>query len=110
MYSFGLLCLWLLFGAKTEVDMAPPAELLGPFERPLNFDVYRNQQTTLEIWKKAKDDVFMKWIEWLIKEHIGVDNELKDRLLQFFKQTLAFCPQSGTNDYYLLLQLLCPAL
>jgi serine/threonine protein kinase len=109
-YSFGLVCLWLLFGAKRDLDMAPPVDLLGACERPLNFDIHGHQQTTLEAWKKSDNGILMRWIRWLIEEHVDSDPKLKDRLIQIFQLTLAFDPEDRTNNYRLLRELLSPTL
>lgn len=96
-YSFGVLCLWLLFerhsflfshGSKHHSD------------RHLCF------KDVLE--SRARDDSFLGLAVDLLREDDYIDSKIKHRLGTFFACTLARDPDKRSDDFDYLLHLLVP--
>jgi hypothetical protein len=89
-YSFGMLCLWLLFEAKF------PASLPSSLGTPADKEQFVSFEDLLKSWKRD----LLRFAISLIGEH--------DRLSQFFYSTLACEPHKRTTDFNFLLHLLAP--
>jgi serine/threonine protein kinase len=105
-YSFGLLCFWLLFKAGTTVDLSLPPDATFEIGQHVNFGQEEPGKNLLQLWKK--DSRLADWVCWLVCEARRFDNSLKDRLISFFRFTLAVMPQSRSMDFEQLLGLLVP--
>jgi len=85
-YSFGMLCLWLLLGPFFGFNDLPELELL-------------------ELWKRQNK--LLEQATRLVVEH-GYFNDMTDKLCQFFDSTLAHESDKRTIDFDLILSLLAP--
>src|SRR5271169_388772 len=87
-YSFGTLCLWLLFGPFPGFKGLPELELL-------------------EFWKS--ENKLSEQATRLVVEQGYFSNNLADKLCQFFDYTLAHEPNKRRIDFELILPLLAPS-
>jgi serine/threonine protein kinase len=86
-YSFGMLCLWLLLGPFLGFKDVPELELL-------------------ELWKR--ENKLSEQATRLVVEHGYFNNDVTDKLCQFFDSTLAHESDKRTIDFELILPLLTP--
>ena len=101
-YSFGMLCFWLIFKAGTSVDL-PFGTISSQF---VSFEGKHPGMNSLQLWKK--DSRLIEWVCCLVREESLFDNSTKDRLLSFFGSTLAFEPNSRCTDLAKVLRFLTP--
>ena len=105
-YSFGMLCLWLIFGQNIAVSptLSPPAESNREY---VNFEETFQVQK-LESWKIESDYKVLERAFNLTSKcdslHWGGKNDLAD----FFRSTLALYPDQRSTDFTYLLNLLLP--
>ena len=103
-YSFGLLCFWLIFKAGASVDLSlPPDTILGSGQF-ISFRQNQPKHNLLQLWRG--DNRLMKWICWLVHKDDRLNGNTKDHLKSLFRSTLAFEPQSRYTDFSQLLDLL----
>lgn len=106
-YSFSMLCLWLLFGVEISETMPYPsgaANDAGVF----SFEA--------RDWSR-KGDLLLSWkrdwlLEWAIQLAAGdgrFTTEIGDGVTQFFRSSLCFNPQTRITDWCRLLSFLGPA-
>ena len=105
-YSFGLLCFWLIFKAGSSVDLPLPPDTILENGQFISFERNQPKQNILQIWRK--NDKLVRWISWLVREDNRFDTNTKNRLVLFFRSTLAFKPQERCTDFRQLLDLLVP--
>ena len=106
-YSFGLMCFWLLFKAGSSGDALDPGTLLEPdsfvdFERPWS------EKNLLQRWKTDPQDKIVEWVCWLVRKDQHIDIDIEKNLQRFFQSTLAYEPQSRSTDLAKLVGLLDP--
>lgn len=101
-FSFGMVCLWMLFG----VDL--PLDSTGDNRRLISFDEDCEPATNcLERWKTDDEkDELTAWAISIIPECIG---SKRNDITSFFKSALAKVPQKRELSMNGLLQLLDPA-
>jgi serine/threonine protein kinase len=105
-YSFSMLCLWLLFGieiSKTTPYPSEAAKEAGMF----SFDPqhWSQKRDLLLCWKR---DWLLKWAIQLAIGDGHFAAEIRDRVTRFFQSSLGFNPQTRTTDWCLLLSFLDP--
>jgi serine/threonine protein kinase len=99
-YSFGLLCFWLLFGTSDQLPLAPwmqyeNAESIS-FEGSESLDIF-------ECLKKNEDDNLLRWIAWLIDYQEDFNDSERNDLKQFFRFTLVRKSSQRNMDFDVLL-------
>ena len=87
-YSFGLLCAWLLFEAGCP----------GGFWLPPDTNLESDQYFSLE-----------PRLSGLLREDQRLNSNMKDNLVRFFCSTLAFDPKSRSMELEQLLEVLVPS-
>ncbi|KAF2685426.1 TPR-like protein [Lentithecium fluviatile CBS 122367] len=106
-YSFGMLCLWLLFGIETSTTTSNPleaADTTGIF----SFEA--------QDWSE-KGDLLLSWkssrlLDWAIQLTTGdrrLKTNAKDRVTRFFLSSLCVNPQKRITDWGCFLSFLDPA-
>ena len=106
-YSFGMLCLWLLFGIESSETTLSPSETAN------NSLVFSFKA---EDWHK-KDDLLLSWkrdrlLEWavgLVAEHGSFASKIREDLTQLFQSSLSFGYKTRARDFDCLLNFLALA-
>jgi hypothetical protein len=100
-YSFGLLCLWLLF----------PGEILNcPDSEEVNLDLaFSCQDKTAEerLERLKKEDKLLGYVVQLISKRKNLADETRTRLQQVFNLSLSREPQERASDMQPFVNLLC---
>jgi serine/threonine protein kinase len=104
-YSFGLLCFWLLLGNSGHLTLAPWMQ----FENAdsISFEGNNEMLDILESLKESKDDSLLLWIAWLVDRREDFKEE-RNNLMQFFRFTLVRKPDQRNMNYKNLLSCLSP--
>jgi serine/threonine protein kinase len=99
-YSFGMLCLWLLF------DKAPSRA--GTNNRAFSFEAknWKENEDLLLSWKMNK---LLDWAIQLIANSASIKDEMKTCLTRFFQYSLQPDSKKRNADWDCLLRLLAPA-
>ena len=105
-YSFALLCTWLLFEAGCSGGLSLPPDTNLETGQALSFEPLQSEKNLLQIWKRDSNDKLVKWISWLVREDERLNTRMKHNLTQFFGSALAFDPASRCIDFEHLLALL----
>lgn len=105
-YSFGMLCFWLIFKAGSSVDLPIPPDTILESGQFMSFEQHKPDKNLLQLWKR--DNKLVEWVCWLVREDGQFDSSTKNRLVSFFWSTLSFDPQSRCTDFEQLLGLLVP--
>ena len=106
-YSFGMLCLWLLFGVESSNTM-PFAPGTENGRRGFSFeaqDWFQNEDLLFS-WKR---DRLLQWAIWLVAEHGNFALETMENLTRFFRSSLCFNHQARITDWSHILCLLAPS-
>lgn len=88
-YSYGLLCLWLLFYATSQQSSSRPDLDVQDPNAYISFD---DDCNLLEKWK-ADGDKIPKWAQILLERESSLSSDIKARLSNFFKLTLDSDPE-----------------
>lgn len=96
-YSFGMVCFWLIFEAGSPGTLQPlPQKLL---ERGQYFSFERcHSEKNLLLECKSNRNEMLEWIEWLINGDQRLNGSLKDSLSRFFGSTVHFDPALRDQD------------
>ena len=105
-YSFGLLCFWLVFQAGSSGNLRLPPDTILKSGQFFSFERDEPENNLLQVWKG--NDRLINWLCWLIEEDDRFDSVAKSRWLLFFRSTLAFEPQSRCVEFEILLDGLTP--
>ena len=105
-YSFGLLCAWLLFKAGSSIDLSLPSNMIHKTDQYVSFERDEPEKNMLQLWRK--DHKLLDWVCWLVCENSDLDSSIKDHLISFFRFTLTFKPRSRCVEFDQLLGLLVP--
>jgi len=107
-YSFGMLCLWLLFGVETPeiVPLPPDTTLVDPQTICFELQTTAPEDNLLLVWKYSQNDRLLDWATWLVAEHGHFTKEIQDGLIEFFRSSLRFDPEKRSTDVSYLLSLL----
>lgn len=105
-YSFGILCFWLVFKAGSSVDLLLPQDMTLEIGQFVSFERNQPKENLLQVWRR--DDKLIDWICWLVRKDDHFDNSQKDRLMSFFRFTVGFDPQTRCTEFSELLDLLVP--
>jgi serine/threonine protein kinase len=105
-YSFGLLCFWLLFGMSGQLPLAPWMQ--NEDAESISFEGNRERLAILEWLKNNKDDDLLRWIAWIISRQDGFKDDVRYHLEQFFRFTLVRKPDQRNMNYNNLLSSLAP--
>ena len=106
-YSFGMLCLWLLFGvesSKTTPSTSDTANGSPVFH--FKAEDWHEKDDLLLSWKNNR---LIEWAIWLVAEDERFATEMRDNLTQFFRSSLCFNPQRRITDWHRLLSYIAPA-
>lgn len=106
-YSFGMLCLWIIFGATN--DMPAPPEITLCNEEFISFEMPLNQLNLLQSLKNNDKDQLYKWAVWLVTESCQINDKTKEALARIFGLILVHDPTKRCVDFECLLHLLAPA-
>lgn len=70
-YSFGMLCLWLLFAVGASSTLPLPPWLPQGGGKSLSFHDSLSDLDLLEDWKgdSDSDSLMLRWVSWLIEGH-----------------------------------------
>lgn len=105
-YSFGMLCFWLLFEAGSPSNLPLPSNMTQEISQYISFERNEPERNLLQLWRK--DYRLVDWICWLVRENSHLENSVKDRLIPFFWFTLTPEPQSRCANFRELFDLLIP--
>lgn len=105
-YSFGLLCTWLLFEAGSCGGLLLPPDTKAEKGQCITFEPHHSGKNILEAWKRNNSNKLVEWISWLVREDRRWDADMKDNLEKFFWSTLAHEPKSRCIELEHLLGLL----
>ena len=105
-YSFGLLCFWLVFQAGYSGDLPLPPDTTLKIGQFVSFERDEPENNLLQDWKG--DNRLVEWLCWLVQENNYLESSTKDHLVSFFRSTLAFEPQSRCTEFEQLLDFLAP--
>jgi len=105
-YSFGLLCFWLVFQAGSSGDLPLPSDTILKSGQLFSFERDQPENNLLQVWKG--DNRLVNWFCWLVQENDHFNSSTKNHLVSFFRFTLAFEPQSRCTEFEQLLSLLAP--
>lgn len=105
-YSFGLVCFWLLFGTSGQLPFAPWMQYENA--ESISFEVNYEHPSILECLKKNEDDDLLKWIAWVINCQDDFNDGERKNLKQFFRFTLVRKPDQRNMNYNDLLSSLAP--
>lgn len=106
-YSFGMLCLWLLFKDRPSVSPPLPRKPSQEKEDFVLFDETGNQYRLLEKWKM--EGRLSALANWLLMTETRLNDEKKNALGQFFNLTLTHKPDERSTDFNRLLSLIAPS-
>ena len=105
-YSFGLLCYWLIFEANFSDDIALRRDTSPQRDHAVNVSRCQPERDLLRLWKK--DNQLIGWICRRVGASSAFDNSMKGRLVSLFRLTLALNPTERCLDFGRLIQLLTP--
>lgn len=105
-YSFALLCTWLLFEAGSFSGLLLPPDTILETGQTISFEPHQSEKNLLQLWKMDSDDKLAKWISWLVREDGRLNSSIKDNLIRFFRSALAFDPESRCMEFEQLLSLI----
>lgn len=105
-YSFALLCTWLLFEAGSSGGLLLPPDTKLETGQSISFEPRQSEKNLLELWKRDSRNKLVEWISWLVREDKRLNSSMKDNLIRFFWSTLAFDPESRCMELEQLLGLL----
>ena len=105
-YSFDMLCFWLVFKAGSFIDLSLPQDMTLEIGQFVSFERNRSEENLFQIWRM--DNKLINWICWLIRQNSNFDNSKKNHLMLFFRSTLAFDPRSRCIKFNELFNLLVP--
>jgi len=102
-YSFGMLCIWVLFGNSLPDVLITTAE---EETKSVSFNAPLGPRTLLE---KLRDEGKVEQIaNQLVELMTGLNTEYKTRLKGFFSLTLQLNPAQRTSNFEKLVRLLSP--
>ena len=107
-YSFAMLCAWLLFGAGISMDLPLPPETAQEIGQFISFEPSQSVLNLLQLLKSDRDNKLAEWITWLIHNNSRLERNSQGNLSQFFRSTLAFDPKLRCTEFGQLLNLLIP--
>ena len=106
-YSFSMLCLWLLFGVGSSETI--PYSLRAADDTGLfSFEAgdWSQKGDLLRSWKR---DRLLDWTVQLMVKPGNFGTKIRENLTQFFRSTLCFNHQARVTDWSHILSLLAPA-
>ena len=110
-YSFGMLCLWFLFGGElSEIQAIPPHVLKAKRDSVISFQRLAEDEHNVLPELKSKDKLpgLAQWLIMTSETSAGFNNEQKSDLSQFFRITLTRDWRERSYDFGRLLRLLAP--
>lgn len=107
-YSYGLLCTWLLFEAGSSTGLSLPPDTKLKTDEFIGFKSCQSKKNLLELWKRDTSDKVIEWTSWLLREDKSLSSSSKDHLLCFFKSTLTVNPKSRCIEFDQLIGFLMP--
>lgn len=104
-YSFGMLCLWFLFGSRslwnTPTHFGTPTAGLQGF----SFEA-QNWSSKADLLLSFKKDKLAHWAVQMVAKATGLSIVVRDRINRFFECTLCFDPQARVTNWDQLLSCL----
>jgi hypothetical protein len=107
-YSFGMLCFWLLFRTEYAATAGCHQETNLDNEELMDFKDPLEELEFLERLKMAVDYKLLQWATSLAMAQNCVNADMNHNLVQLLNLTLAFKPEDRTADFEHLLSLLAP--
>lgn len=105
-YSFGMMCLWLIFGEAIFNE----STLSSPIENHMQYVDFKDEfrAKMLESWKSDSHNELLKRAVKMSQRYSYVNHGLAQNWVDFFRCTLALEPQARSTDFGHLLQFLNP--
>jgi len=109
-YSFGMLCLWFLFGEKLSEIQDIPHVLKAKRGSVISFQRLAEDEHNVLPELKSKDKLpgLAQWLIMTSETSAGFNDEQKSDLSQFFRITLTRDWRERSYDFGRLLRLLAP--
>jgi serine/threonine protein kinase len=102
-YSFGLLCLWILFGSSPDLQPPPDVALLpGQY---VSFDHPLDGSNRLQYIKRDNKNSLLNWAVWLTTQTIQ-DSAVRESMVKLFRLSLPHDPKDRCDDFGCLVDLL----
>lgn len=108
-YSFALLCAWLLLEAGSFGDFGLPPDVNLETDQYFSFEPRQSGKNLLEVWKRDSSNKLIKCFTGLVREDQRLNSSIKDNLIRLFCSTLTFDPDSRCIELEQLLGLLVPS-
>ena len=108
-YSFALLCAWLLFEAGSSGGFLLPPDINLETDQYFSFEPRQSGKNLLELWKRDSSNKLVKCLSGLVREDQRLNSTVKDNLIPFFCSTLTFDPKSRCTELEHLVSLLVPS-
>lgn len=105
-YSFALLCTWLVFEAGSPVD--PLRHIEGQANEFVSFEHAQSKNNLLASYKKDQTDKLIDWARQRARENSAFDDSTSENFSEFVSLTLTFDSFSRCIDFEKLLLLLAP--
>ena len=106
-YSFALLCAWLLFEAGSSDKLQLPSDIVRETSKLVGFGIDEPEKNLLQLWKR--DHKLVDWVYSLVYVNSHLNDSTKDCLTSFFRSTLTFEPRLRCIEFGQLLDLLAPS-
>ena len=103
-FSFGMLCFWLLFAVGSLSNLPLHPGTIPESGQLVTFDPCKPEKNLLQLWKR--NNKLVDWICWLVCEDVHNDDNTKKRLIRFFQSTLTLASRLRCTDFEQLVGLL----
>ena len=102
-YSFGMLCFWVLFGSSP--DLQPPPDLALLPGQYISFDRPLDESNRLRYLQRDSKNSLRIWAVWLVTQTIQ-DSSARDLMTEFFRLSLPQDPEDRCANFGCLVNLL----
>lgn len=107
-YSFGLLCFWLVFKAGSSGDLPLSLDMILKSGQLVSFERDEPENKLTSSLEGRQYLRLIKWLCWLVQGNDHFNSYTKNHLISFFRSTLALEPRSRCTELEQLLGLLAP--
>ena len=108
-YSFGMLCFWLIFEAGSSGGLPLPSSTTLDGGQIISFERCRSDKNMILDWKNDdNNNKLVNLVYWLVLEDVRFSSSVKENLMTFFQLTLVSDPQLRCSDLEHVLSLLMP--
>jgi hypothetical protein len=81
-FSFDMLCFWLLFAAGFISNLPFHPNRILESSQMATFELCEPEKNLLQLWKR--DQTLVKWVCWLVHEDDHVNSSIKSCLITCF--------------------------